>query len=67
MSGGGRRTVSVREAAQLTGVSRRTVYCWLKAGRVEYVRTAGGSVRIVEDTLWDGPPRREWSPERRSA
>ena len=37
------------------GVSRRTIYNWMAAGKVEYVRTAGGAVRILEDTLWRGP------------
>jgi excisionase family DNA binding protein len=37
------------------GVSRRTIYNWMAAGKVEYIRTAGGAVRIFEDTLWRGP------------
>lgn len=36
-------------------MSRRTIYNWMAAGKVEYVRTAGGAVRIFEDTLWRGP------------
>jgi hypothetical protein len=36
-------------------VSRRTIYNWMAAGKVEYVRTAGGAVRIFEDTLWRTP------------
>jgi hypothetical protein len=27
----------------------------MAAGKVEYVRTAGGAVRIFEDTLWRAP------------
>jgi len=27
----------------------------MAAGKVEYVRTAGGAVRIFEDTLWRTP------------
>jgi len=27
----------------------------MAAGKVEYVRTAGGAVRIFEDTLWREP------------
>ena len=34
------------------GVTRRTIYNWIAGGKVEYVRTAGGSVRIFVDTLW---------------
>jgi excisionase family DNA binding protein len=47
-----RKTLSIMAACELVGVSRRTVYNWINAGKVEYVRTAGGSVRIFEDTLW---------------
>jgi len=39
------------------GVSRRTIYNWIASGKVEYVRTAGGSVRIFVDTLWREPGR----------
>ena len=27
----------------------------MAAGKVQYVRTAGGAVRIFEDTLWRAP------------
>ena len=43
------------KACELVGVSRRTIYNWLSAGKIEYVRTAGGSVRIFADTLWRDP------------
>ena len=43
--------------AELVGVSRRTIYNWIASGKVEYVRTAGGSVRIFVDTLWREPGR----------
>ena len=42
-------------ACKLVGVSRRTIYNWIASGKVEYVRTAGGSVRIFVDTLWREP------------
>jgi len=45
------------KAAQLVGVSRRTIYNWLAGGKLEYVRTAGGSVRIFVDSLWRDPAR----------
>ena len=45
------------KACELVGVSRRTIYNWLSAGKLEYVRTAGGSVRIFVDTLWRDPRR----------
>jgi excisionase family DNA binding protein len=40
------------KACELVGVSRRTIYNWLSSGKIEYLRTAGGSVRIFADTLW---------------
>jgi excisionase family DNA binding protein len=40
------------KACEVVGVSRRTIYNWISAGKVEYVRTAGGSIRIFADTLW---------------
>ncbi len=45
------------KAAQLVGVSRRTIYNWLASGKLDYVRTAGGSVRIFADSLWRDPAR----------
>src|SRR5436189_5214659 len=50
-----RKTISIMKACELVGVSRRTIYNWLSSGKIEYVRTAGGSVRIVVDTLWRNP------------
>ena len=47
-----RKTISIMKACEMVGVSRRTIYNWLSSGKVEYVRTAGGSVRIFADTLW---------------
>ncbi|HTI38297.1 MAG TPA: helix-turn-helix domain-containing protein [Vicinamibacterales bacterium] len=45
------------KACEVVGVSRRTIYNWIASGKVEYVRTAGGSVRIFVDTLWREPGR----------
>ena len=47
-----RQTLSIMKACEVVGVSRRTIYNWIAAGKVEYVRTAGGSIRIFADTLW---------------
>ena len=54
-----RKTISIMKACELVGVSRRTIYNWIAGGKVEYVRTAGGSVRIFVDTLWRDPERSE--------
>jgi excisionase family DNA binding protein len=47
-----RQTLSIMKACEAVGVSRRTIYNWIAAGKVQYVRTAGGSIRIFADTLW---------------
>lgn len=50
-----RQTLSIMKACEVVGVSRRTIYNWMAGGKVEYVRTAGGSVRIYADSLWRQP------------
>jgi excisionase family DNA binding protein len=47
-----RQTLTIMKACEVVGVSRRTIYNWITAGKIEYVRTAGGSVRIFADSLW---------------
>jgi len=47
-----RQTLSIMKACEAVGVSRRTIYNWISAGKVEYIRTAGGSIRIFADSLW---------------
>ena len=68
-----RQTTSIMKACELVGVSRRTIYNWLSSGKIEYVRTAGGSVRIFVDTLWRDPHKAErpaargaWQTEERN-
>jgi len=50
-----RTTVSIRQACDLLDVSRRTIYNWIANGKVERIRTVGGSTRIYVDTLWRTP------------
>ena len=50
-----RQTVSIMKACEVVGVSRRTIYNWMAGGKIEFVRTAGGSVRIFADSLWKSP------------
>jgi excisionase family DNA binding protein len=59
-----RKTISIMKACELVGVSRRTIYNWLSSGKIEYVRTAGGSVRIFVDTLWRDPNNANPQPNR---
>jgi excisionase family DNA binding protein len=58
-----RRTVSIVKASEIVGVSRRTIYNWMESGKIEYVRTAGGNVRIFSDTLWRAPDRQSTQPK----
>jgi excisionase family DNA binding protein len=51
-----RRLVTIQQAMGVVGVSRRTIYNWLHAGRLEYRYTAGGTIRIFADTLWRDHP-----------
>jgi excisionase family DNA binding protein len=44
--------ISILDAAALVGVSRRSIYNWLHAGKLTAQRTAGGSVRIETTSLW---------------
>lgn len=55
-----RGMVSIQEACQIAGVSRRTIYNWMKTGKLETVRTVGGSVRIAPESLF----RKEGAPMR---
>ena len=43
--------LNVMQASARVGVSRRTIYNWLKAGKLAYARTPGGSIRIDASTL----------------
>jgi excisionase family DNA binding protein len=45
------RTVSLDHAAQLLGVSRRTIYNRIREGRLQTIRTLGGSQRVLLDSV----------------
>ena len=47
------RSVSLDHAAQLLGVSRRTIYNRIREGRLQTVRTLGGSQRVLIDSVQD--------------
>lgn len=52
-----RQSMSIREVCALAKVSRRTVYNWMSLKKIEWVRTAGGSVRIFTDTVLVNDPQ----------
>ena len=47
------RSVSLDHAAELLGVSRRTIYNRIRDGRLQTVRTLGGSQRVLIDSVQD--------------
>jgi len=46
-----RRSVLLDHAAELLGVSRRTVYYRIREGRLTTIRTRSGSQRVLLDSL----------------
>ena len=47
------RTVSLDHAAELLGVSRRTVYNRIREGRLQTIHTRLGSQRVMVDSVAD--------------
>jgi excisionase family DNA binding protein len=45
------RSVSLDHAARLLGVSRRTIYNRIREGRLQTIRTLGGSQRVLIDSV----------------
>ena len=45
------RSVSLDHAAELLGVSRRTIYNRIREGRLQTVRTIGGSQRVLIESV----------------
>lgn len=45
------RSVSIEQAAQLLNVSRRTIYNRIRDGRLQTIRTIGGSQRVLVESL----------------
>jgi excisionase family DNA binding protein len=46
------RWITIMRACEVAGVSRRTIYNWIEKQLVTTKRTAGGSTRILESSLW---------------
>jgi excisionase family DNA binding protein len=45
------RSVSMVQAGQILGISRRTLYYWIRDGRVHTVRTPMGSQRVLMESI----------------
>jgi len=56
------RSVSIDQAAQILRVSRRTIYYRIREGRLQTIRTMGGSQRVLVDSLQHGAGRGYLSP-----
>ena len=50
------RSVSIDQAANILRVSRRTIYNRIRDGRLQTIRTIGGSQRILVDSLPGAQP-----------
>lgn len=58
------RSVLIEHAAELLGVSRRTVYYRIRDGELRTLRTLGGSQRVLLDSI-EALLRRDAEPFRR--
>jgi excisionase family DNA binding protein len=47
------RSVSIDQAATLLNVSRRTIYNRIRDGRLQTIRTIGGSQRVLVESLYE--------------
>jgi excisionase family DNA binding protein len=45
------RSVSLDHAAEILGVSRRTIYNRIREGRLQTIRTIGGSQRVLIESV----------------
>jgi excisionase family DNA binding protein len=45
------RSLSLDRAAEFLGVSRRTIYNYIRDGRLQTMRTLGGSQRVLLDSI----------------
>jgi excisionase family DNA binding protein len=55
------RSVSLDHAAALLGVSRRTIYNRIRQGRLQTIRTLGGSQRVLLDSVFERRSRETYS------
>jgi excisionase family DNA binding protein len=47
------RSVTIDQAAQLLNLSRRTIYNRIRQGRLQTIRTIGGSQRVLVESLYE--------------
>jgi excisionase family DNA binding protein len=61
------RSVSLDHAAEILGVSRRTIYNRIRDGRLQTIRTLGGSQRVLLDSVQDDRSQAADMPSRSHA
>jgi excisionase family DNA binding protein len=61
------RSVSLDHAAELLGVSRRTIYNRIREGRLQTIRTLGGSQRVLIDSVQEDRSQAADMPPRHSS
>ena len=54
------RSVTIDQAAEILGVSRRTIYNRIREGKLQTIRTIGGSQRVLVSSL-DENRRANWT------
>jgi excisionase family DNA binding protein len=50
------RSVTIDQAAELLHVSRRTIYNRIRDGKLQTIRTIGGSQRVLISSIEEGKP-----------
>jgi excisionase family DNA binding protein len=58
------RSVSLDHAAEILGVSRRTIYNRIRDGRLQTIRTLGGSQRVILDSVQEDRSHAADTPSR---
>jgi excisionase family DNA binding protein len=61
------RSVLLDHAAELLGVSRRTIYNRIREGRLQTIRTLGGSQRVLVDSVQEDRSQAADMPPRHSS
>jgi excisionase family DNA binding protein len=56
------RSISLDHAAELLGVSRRTIYNRIREGRLQTIRTLGGSQRVLLESVTAAAPQTAGDP-----
>ena len=54
------RSISLDDAATLLGVSRRTIYNRIRDGRLQTIRTLGGSQRVLLGSMQEAQATSAW-------